>query len=338
MRKILILLICFLAVSASSQYSRKINPAIYFIGYRHCKLIRIRHGVRLGYFLTAEPQYREGRVSRISSDTMFINTSCFRIRDVMLITNPKIIGRNDIPDPQSYQKRGTIFRNDTADWNYFCPSPDAYFSRVLMQAEIKAFINDARAKRNIRNYDPIRSNYLFLNPGRLLFFDIAVSYERKLSAAYSFGIEGGYKFSVQNADGASGLYPFAQAGPSLITGPKIYFHKKFYFSPLLHVKYLEVHHSYFKDPFSGPSPTMMDQFRTLAGISLRIGKMVYADPVWFDFFIGGGLKLAYTHQISYYYYYQDQIHYYNAGHTPVVSTGYYWLPLISIGVKVGYGF
>jgi hypothetical protein len=330
-------LVCLLTFKCIAQYPHKVNHAIYFVNYKTLKVKSIKHKSHIGYILSSDSTYNKGVVKKISYDTIFVNNAWFRVNNLILIVNPNFIGPEDIDEVISW-RHGIIYRNDTANWNYLCPSKRAYTSRFRLSEEIKEFRIDAKKEKRMKNYDPIQNNYLQFNLTRAIYLDLGVSYERKLSKYISLGIETGYKFAPGN-DYGGGIYPLVQSGPSLIIGPKFYSLSKFYFSPLLHLRYFEIHNAYYKDIFTGDYSTLMDQFRTLAGISLRMGKMIcIGQNVWLDFYFGAGIKLAYSHQISYLYYYQDEPMYFNYERTPVVSNKLDWLPLFSIGVKIGIGF
>lgn len=332
---IILLLLLVPSLQLMSQYHRKINPEIVILNVQSNHIKKIKKGMSIGYISVKNTEYTMGDIDSISHDTIFINNSFVRIKELAVITDPFDINPDSINLPENYEADGIYYRNDTTRWKIYSLPGTVSTSYKTHVAAYKAIKSDMRKEGQKRNFMPIQPNYLMGNLTRLMILDFAVTYERKLTKSVALGVEVGYKFGVdQGPTEFVSLYPFPQTGPSLIIGPKFYFRKKFYFSPLYHIKYLEIHESYYVHPFISSYPKYMDQYEFLSGISLRLGIMANISKCWLDFHAGGGVKFISAHEIWYYYYNNAAYYYY----PPKTHDFYAWQPILNFGVKIGGGF
>jgi hypothetical protein len=154
----------------------------------------------------------------------------------------------------------------------------------------------------------------------------------------------GYEFTGEGTNLAGtpvhGIPLNSFKGPSLLTGVKFYNHRRNYFGPEIHLKYLEMINKDSRYPSSGGFTSRQDQYKGVVGLSLRAGLVRNYHGVVLDYYVGLGLKYEYVHQLAYYYYHSsdDGITYYNADHSPVKANYNMFWPIINLGVKIGFGF
>lgn len=321
----------------TSTIPQRRKPEIIILSSPSLHVRRIREGLKIGY-VTNDNKYGEGTISGISHDTIFIGKIAVPVGSLILMVNPNIIEFDSNSNPASYRGMGIIYKKDTSRWRIYCPPEIAYTSFSSYNKALKSYLKGIKKDRQKRNFKPIQDNYVLFNLTRLLILDLEVSYERKLSGKVVLSIEAGYKLGVHQTDPYSMIYSYAQSGPSLIIGPKFYYRDKYYISPLLHLKYIQINGSLYLDPFSDNEAVFMDQYGTSEGISLRFGIMAHAGKTWFDFFLGGGIKYISAHEILYYTYSGDYKEYFNNGQHPAIQNVYRIDPIINLGIKIGLGF
>jgi hypothetical protein len=337
--KMLIFFLIFCGSFATyAQFPAKLSPEILILTSHGRHVSRIRKEMKIGCVRDADHQYIEGRVERISTDTIFIQKTFVLMQDLLIVVNPAFAGRKEMAEPEKYRGMGVIYRNDPANYVVYFPPDSLYSSRREYDKAVKNLQNKIKSASGKEEFLPVRNNYLFFNLTRIMALDLAATYEHKLSKTMALSLEGGYKFGVGGSGFMEVYYPWAQGGPSLIIGPKFYHRDKFYIAPLLHLKYLEIHDAYYTIPFSGNTPYFMDQFGTESGVICRFGILVHKGSAWLDFYLGAGLKYVAVYQIDYYSTSEYSQQYYKAFGIAESHNDYGWYPILNLGIKIGLGF
>jgi len=199
-------------------------------------------------------------------------------------------------------------------------------------------VKSVKKRKQLRLVPDPFNNAIKLNIPRIANLEIAVSYERRLTARWTLEAELGYKFLPKRNRYIMYDVPiWAYKGPSVLIGPKYYLKNNIYLQPMFHYKYLEMKDG--RTDFPGNSLLHQDQYRTDLGLSMRFGvlRRIFKTGI-LDGYAGLGLKVCLVHQIADGHYpYHDSSHY-NPINPPEVSDYQVWQPIINLGFKIGYGW
>lgn len=297
------------------------------------RYIPVRKGMEIGYAKRNDARYLTGRIDSIRMDVIYINGDGIPVRSLLIITNPVFADNN--PDPVTYQGAGLRYRSDNMSWDVFVPTSHDLLSKATLNLAIADYMRELKRAKGTLLTKPSR-NILFINLTRLAALDFAITYEHKISDLLIFSAEAGYKYGPGKGPNFLDLfYPYTQSGPSFVVGTKFVFDDKFYFAPLLHVKYLEINDSYYLDPFADGAAMKMDRYETDLGVSIRTGIMVRTKSVVCDFYAGGGIKYIIGHETDYEFQGPSGTHTY---HPPIEKDLFLFKPIINLGMKLGVGF
>ncbi|MEI8004890.1 MAG: hypothetical protein WCI48_01690 [Bacteroidota bacterium] len=302
--------------------------------YRHY-IVREHDFIR--YSLLDSAETLKGKIIKIHSDTLFLKHDSVVTGDIDKI----VLAHSRSPHFSVTHSR--VYLLPDSAYNSSC-SKKEWKSRVM-----KPIIH----RQILRGTDSVHKNFIKMNLARLLSFEIAFSYERKISRRWSVELELGYGFPVGNKSNPSGnplaakfYYPESF---SVLAGPKYY-----RIIPKMPGSYLEFFlqfkderflDSYFSSSVPGnPSGSEInphgDVYSKVYGFSFRFGTLRKYGAVVVDYYTGIGLKLKVnTYYLDGYYNGErDEFHYYNADHSQVKSEQNVLVPVFNLGLKLGFGF
>lgn len=302
--------------------------------YRH---IIIREHDFIRYRLLDSAEILKGKIMKIHSDTLCLKHDSVVAGDIDKI----IISHSKSP------------RFSVAHSRVYLLPDSAYFSSDSKNEWKSRIMKPIHHRQILRGTDSVHSNFIKLNLARLLSFEIAFSYERKLTRSWSVELELGYGFPVGNKDSPSGN-PFAgkfyyPESFSVLAGPKLYRiipeMPGAYIELFLQFKNERFLDSYF--PINVPNEnsdignyTHGDVYSKVYGFSFRFGTLRKYGQVIIDYYTGIGLKIKVNtyHLDGYYDGERDQFYYFNTDHSPVKSEQNVLVPVFSLGLKLGFGF
>jgi len=197
-------------------------------------------------------------------------------------------------------------------------------------------------------------NFIRLNVARLLTADLAVSYERTLSRKVSLEMEFGYQCALEShvhSDEGNPFFRIYQLLPgegfSVEAGPKIYRlsrnHPGFYIQPWGIFKNMRCTDVSFRSSGYGDKekcyPYGDNRYRVY-GAAIRVGSMKTYGCFVMDFYAGAGIKVMDNHYNLYGYWDQEKedLLPYNKDKSPDSLHKMTALPVISLGLKIGFGF
>lgn len=301
------------------------------------KPLIVREHDFIRYILWNKDKIFKGRITRIHKDTLFLKSHQDKIGSI----NKLVLYHSGKPDFQVQRSRIYLL-------------PDTAYNSISSKLASKhGIMKNVRIARVLHRTDTIHSNFIKLNLTRLFSFEIALSYERKLSPFVSLEFEVGYQFPLydRTRPGSGDLLETAQLfseGFSLLLGPKVYrlWNRRpgFYIEPFAIFKtlrYLNVYlpGSYVSNPSSEFYP-FGDKYTTVYGITLRIGTVRKYGKLILDYYTGLGIKVK---DYAYYYYgyydhYDNKNVYYLLDHSAITRKVTEIWPVFNLGIKIGFGF
>jgi len=300
------------------------------------KPVILREHDFIRYILKDRDEILKGKIRKIHTDTMFIK---YR-QDKVGTINRLVISHSGRPDFQVQRSRIYLL-------------PDTAYNSISSKLASKhGIMKNVRTARVLHRTDTIHSNFIKLNLARLFSFEIAFSYEHKVSPFVSVELELGYQLPLYPSPPGSGS-PFEtdqlfSEGFTLLIGPKLYRLWKnrpgFYLEPFAIFKTLRYLNVYFPASYAdiprSESYPIGDKYTQVYGITLRIGTIRKYGKVIVDYYTGIGMKVKdYTYKFyGYDDYYDGKTVYYSADHTPVIRKSTEIWPVFNLGIKMGFGF
>jgi len=284
-----------------------------------------------------ETRVKTSLIDRIRGDSVYIDGNGFKFSQLDSIVMP--YPQTNPFNPLRYN------RSDSSSWELFFPPDSVYWSRTIFGS----YMTDLNRKREKDHFEwrapAFRHNMIKLNFSRIANLEFALAYEYRINKAYSLEIEVAGQTRMRNTDLHDiplDIYPlYKYNGFSVYAGPKFYFNSRGYFQLLLQYRYLQM--DYNTTQFPGGQYRLQDQFRNDYGFSLRVGQLIRMGDLIIDGYFGVGLKAVYIHQVAYGYYYSMgesdlYLSWYNKQHIPEINEYTQLLPIIGLGIKIGFGF
>jgi hypothetical protein len=335
-----------ISLSAQSDYGEgpagpvKLPPLrkiIIFEDTIKCRHYIVREHDFIRYRKVDSAETLKGKIMKIHTDTMFLKHTSVVTGEIYKI----VLSRSKSPHFSVFHSRVYLL-------------PDSAYSSASAKSEWKQWIMKPIIHRQIlKRSDTVHNNFIKMNLARLLSFEFAFSYERRISRRWSAEFELGYGFPVGNKGNPSGN-PFGATfyfpeSFSVLAGPKFY-----RIIPKMPGSYLELFlqfkderflNSYFSpsvpnDHSSSANYPHGDVYSKVYGFSFRLGTLRKYGPVVIDYYTGIGLKI----KVNTYYldgYYNgdsDWFYYYHTDHSPDISKQNVLVPVFSLGLKLGFGF
>jgi hypothetical protein len=284
-----------------------------------------------------------GKITRISGDTIFILDAALLLADVQMIGHhteiPKYFGPGGSRPTYKYR-----FEPDV--WEPVVPPESIYATNTTYYRFISKASHSLHRENDSLNNDPhIFRNFIKLNLARLIHLELSFAYERSISPHFSWETEASYTFGIQEADAHYTIdYPiYNYNGLSILTAPKYLFCFVGYLTPVLLYRYQWFTGVRTDWPAEDPSGygELQDQKRDDFAGSVRIGMMKRFHHIILDSYFGVGAKYIIVHQKIYGSYDghdSSGFYWYNEDHSPNDKTVYLWDPVINLGIKLGFGF
>ncbi|MCX6251806.1 MAG: hypothetical protein NTX61_13770 [Bacteroidetes bacterium] len=337
-------------IAQPGKFGKPANPVIVFSYNPGIKrfIPIIREKKILVFSTDKDPVLQKGRVTRIISDSIYINYTGYRMKDFSFIGFSPFI--HHIPDSSELERnndlqRKVYLRKDSSSWKIIYP-PDSIYRGHFSYTGYLHHMNHLIKKEKFQKFNPlVFDNFLKINISKLFHCELALSYEVLLSEKITWEMEAGIEIGIPGADASYFInYPlWNYSGFSFLTYPKFYIISPWsYLSCVILYKYLYfngVRTGFLGDGADGGD--LQDQYRSDYGLSIRVGTMKRFGNVVLDLYAGLGCKYIWVNQIiygSYYYHDESTIHWYNPDHTPKKEGKGMYMPIVNLGVSLGLGF
>jgi len=341
MKKLMTLLLVLFSVTAMSQFLRNGNHVILIRNVKTAKFARITENSNISV-LTTSGKSISGKVRLIKSDTIFFQNNLVSVPEIEKIY---FQSRFAFPDQPAYDSKRPAYQSGSPKFKIIVP-PDSVYRKQRTYQSYLHMLNMTGKRERLATFNPlVYKNFVKWNISKLVHLELAFSYERQIAKKITWETEISAILGIPSAEASYTIdYPlFNYSGFSVTTYPKFYIMgPTFYLSPVLMYRNLWVKGMRTDWPErASANGLLQDQYRNDIGLSLRFGTMRRYGKTVVDWYIGGGIKYVYVHELVYaYYLYHDSnaMQWTHPDHSADGNDRFLFQPVINLGIKIGRAF
>jgi len=329
---------CITAVTAQSQ--KKGSNLILVRNLHTMKIVKIEEKSGISV-LTGNQKQVSGHIRLIRADTIFFRDTLVRVSDIKKIY--QLSKSSPAGQPENKESQ-LIYDSGSEQKEIICPPDWIYSSTFNYRTYMHNLIwTDTTLELDAQN-PLVYKNFLKMNLAKLLHFELGFSYERRIDEKVTWETELSGMIGVDVGKAVItdiyGLYKFN--GISVTTCPKFYFiNPRTYFAAVFMYRYVWANKIHAAWPQGTAWNDLQDQIRNEYAISIRIGTQKRYHKTVLDWYFGLGIKYMQVQQQTYGSYNMPgskEILWYNADHSPIVTSKGCFGPVLNAGLKIGRAF